>query len=161
MCIYSSPSSILVENFEILLHDRFGDSNYWGSRYSMVYAAALRQAGNRFTSETLGYQVAEGATGRDSASNGGGHYISAHLRRYVNVLSMFCFCVSCLVVRTLGAFPLHITCTHAHTRHICGGMYWKYIHSPVHPYTPTYTHTLQTGLSLCSQRCSTIAGRSC
>ena len=74
-------SSVLVENFEILLHEKFGDINYWQSRYSMVYAGHLREAGNRFMSETLGYTPNEGGTGRELAKDSGGKYISVHLRR--------------------------------------------------------------------------------
>ena len=72
-----------MENFESLLHDRFGDANYWLTRYSMVYAAHLREAGNAFMRETLNYRGTEGGTGREPAAGGGGNYIAVHLRRYV------------------------------------------------------------------------------
>jgi peptide-O-fucosyltransferase len=74
-------NSMLVENFEILLHERYGDTHYWQSRYSMVYAKHLREAGNRFMSETLDYRPNEGGVGRQPAKDGGGKYISIHLRR--------------------------------------------------------------------------------
>ena len=72
---------MMVENFEILLHERFGNPHYWQSRYSMVYAAHLREAGNQFMRETLQYQPDEEGVGREPAKNGGGEYISVHLRR--------------------------------------------------------------------------------
>ena len=73
---------MLVENFEILLHENFGDANYWYARYSMVYATHLQEAGNKFMRETLGYHPNEGGMGRELAKEGGGKYISVHLRRY-------------------------------------------------------------------------------
>ena len=75
-------SSLMVENFEILLHEKFGDINYWQSRYSMVYSAHLREAGNAFMRKTLGYEPNEDSTGREPARGGGGEYIAVHLRRY-------------------------------------------------------------------------------
>lgn len=78
----SQYSSILVENFEILLHERFGSEVYWQSRYSMVYAAHLRQTGDEFMKTVLHYRPEDGGRGRDPARDGGGDYIAVHLRRY-------------------------------------------------------------------------------
>lgn len=72
-----------MEHFEDLLHERFGETDYWDSRYSMVYAAHLREAGRRFMAERLGYEVPEGGRGREQAKDGGGDYLSVHLRRFV------------------------------------------------------------------------------
>lgn len=83
----SAPSSsVLVEHFEDLLHERFGETDYWDSRYSMVYAAHLREAGRRFMAKKLGYEVPEGGRGREKAKDGGGEYLSVHLRRFVRRL---------------------------------------------------------------------------
>lgn len=69
-----------MEHFEILLHERFGDVDYWQARESMVYAAHLREAGSRFMREWLGYDPGEGK-GREPAKDGGGDYLAVHLRR--------------------------------------------------------------------------------
>ena len=86
---FLSPSSVLVEEFENLLHERFGNANYWHSRYSMVYAAHLREAGNQFMREKLGYTPIEGGRGREPARDGGGDYIAVHLRRYSTLYMIF------------------------------------------------------------------------
>lgn len=46
----------------------------------MVYSQRLRVEGNRFMRETLHYDPGEG-NGRQSPKNGGGRYLSVHLRR--------------------------------------------------------------------------------
>ena len=72
-----------MEHFEELLHERFGDRDYWQSRYSMVYAAHLREAGATFMRERLGYDPGEGGRGREEVRQGGGDYLAVHLRRSV------------------------------------------------------------------------------
>ena len=90
--LISPPSSVLVEHFEDLLHERYGDRNYWLSRYSMVYAAHLRETGADFMRERLGYNATEGSRGREPASEGGGHYLAVHLRRCVSLYLLSTCC---------------------------------------------------------------------
>ena len=80
-----------MEQFEELLHDRFGSRDYWHARYSMVYAAHLREAGSQFMREKLSYTPTEGGRGREPARDGGGDYIAMHLRRYAADVNFFTF----------------------------------------------------------------------
>ena len=46
----------------------------------MVYAASLRNEGNRFMQEVLGYHPGQGV-GRTHPKEGGGNFLAVHLRR--------------------------------------------------------------------------------
>lgn len=46
----------------------------------MVYAAALRNEGNRFMQDVLGYHPGKGV-GRTRPKEGGGNFLAVHLRR--------------------------------------------------------------------------------
>jgi peptide-O-fucosyltransferase len=72
--------SFLVENFEQLLHEEFGSVDYWKARRSMVYVGELRQVGNQFMIDELDYNPGDGV-GRSRPNDGGGAYLSVHLRR--------------------------------------------------------------------------------
>ena len=71
---------VLVDHFEVLMHDDFAGRLYWAARKSMVYAEHLRSIADKFMRDYLDYSPQDGKTGS---------YLSVHLRRadYVVVRS--------------------------------------------------------------------------
>ncbi|KAH7731482.1 GDP-fucose protein O-fucosyltransferase 2 precursor [Aphelenchoides avenae] len=83
-------TSVLVERAETILHDRFGDVNYWRARRSMRYSKRLRQIADKYRKHALGSSDANDATEisenweRDKKLHGdarGGDYVCLHWRR--------------------------------------------------------------------------------
>ncbi len=78
--------SIFLNRAERLLHDHFGDVEYWAVRRSMRFATALVEIANRFRQNELGSEPKnlsqKWETYRpERGSAQGGPYICAHLRR--------------------------------------------------------------------------------
>jgi len=82
-------SSILLDRAETVLHDWFGDVEYWGCRRSMVFAPALLEDADSFIKTQLGEEVGISReqdwkrirnTNRNSEASGGS-YGCVHLRR--------------------------------------------------------------------------------
>ncbi|XP_015925104.2 GDP-fucose protein O-fucosyltransferase 2 isoform X2 [Parasteatoda tepidariorum] len=86
---HSSASAIMIDRAEVILHDAFGDSEYWMVRRSMVFSQKLISIGNDFRKLHLNSSDEEGKTIlKPGELNSqivrkaiGGPYISVHLRR--------------------------------------------------------------------------------
>jgi len=87
--IDSPVKSIMLDRAETLLHDYFGDSDYWGVRRAMRFATPLVQAADNFRLETLNSSDEQDNTQvkspwtehRASREERGGPYACVHLRR--------------------------------------------------------------------------------
>lgn len=86
----SNSESVLLDRAEVLLHDDYGDKNYWSARRSMVFAAALRAIGDEFREMYLNSTDQRDGTvmsddwREDEKKAGeatGGPYLAVHLRR--------------------------------------------------------------------------------
>lgn len=87
----SPGSSIMLDRAEQLLHDRFGDADYWAARRCMRFNQDLIGLGERFRREQLGSggDGAEGTTVSarwedqqpERGTAKGGEYLCVHLRR--------------------------------------------------------------------------------
>ncbi|XP_023240555.1 GDP-fucose protein O-fucosyltransferase 2-like isoform X1 [Centruroides sculpturatus] len=87
----SKAKSIMIDRAEVILHDNYGDKNYWDIRRSMRFASTLIEIGNKFRREYLNSSDDTDKTildddwqkvkARNSRSAMGGPYIAVHLRR--------------------------------------------------------------------------------
>ncbi|GAB1607368.1 GDP-fucose protein O-fucosyltransferase 2-like [Argonauta hians] len=86
----NTTSSVLVDRAENLLHDIYGDKEYWRARRSMVFAKELRSIGDKFRAEFLNSTDETDRTIWDSdwrkmirkeRNAFGGPYLAVHLRR--------------------------------------------------------------------------------
>uniref|UniRef100_A0A914V2N1 GDP-fucose protein O-fucosyltransferase 2 n=1 Tax=Plectus sambesii TaxID=2011161 RepID=A0A914V2N1_9BILA len=82
--------SILIERAETVLHDHFGDVQYWRARRSMRYSPELRQIADDFRRKQLSSDDAADSTvlgddwSKTEAKHGqakGGPYLAVHWRR--------------------------------------------------------------------------------
>ena len=82
--------SVMLDRAEQLLHDWFGDVEYWGARRSMRFADRLVERATRFRKEELGSEGIDGTevskdwreeNGEGGRSSRGGNYACVHLRR--------------------------------------------------------------------------------
>ncbi|GAB6023106.1 GDP-fucose protein O-fucosyltransferase 2 [Chamberlinius hualienensis] len=82
--------SVLLDRAEIILHDSFGDVNYWMARRSMRYSNELIEIANKFRKEFLnstddgdGTTISKDWLKVKKSKNNviGGPYIAVHLRR--------------------------------------------------------------------------------
>ncbi|XP_022313246.2 GDP-fucose protein O-fucosyltransferase 2-like [Crassostrea virginica] len=80
---------VMLPRAETLLHDHFGDTDYWRARRSMVFARHLRDIGDEFRREHLDSTDPEDKTEledwikmkRKHGDAVGGPYVGVHLRR--------------------------------------------------------------------------------
>lgn len=86
----SKAKSIMIDRAEVILHDNYGDKNYWDVRRSMRFASALIKIGNKFRQEYLNSSDDADNTiltddwqkmKIEKRSSLGGPYIAVHLRR--------------------------------------------------------------------------------
>lgn len=86
----SKARSIMIDRAEVILHDHYGDKNYWAVRRSMRFASHLINIGNHFRENDLDSSDAKDGTVLHSDwqemkpeknSAIGGPYLSIHLRR--------------------------------------------------------------------------------
>ncbi|OQR68769.1 GDP-fucose protein O-fucosyltransferase 2-like [Tropilaelaps mercedesae] len=52
--LFAKKSLIMLDHAEVVLHDGFGDKEYWAIRKSMVFAKELRDEANKFIKSRLG-----------------------------------------------------------------------------------------------------------
>ncbi|CAI9727350.1 Hypothetical predicted protein [Octopus vulgaris] len=86
----TTSTSVLVDRAENLLHDLYGDKEYWRARRSMVFSKDLRSIGDEFRAEFLNSTDATDRTIwesdwrkmiRKERNAFGGPYLGVHLRR--------------------------------------------------------------------------------
>ncbi|XP_050407404.2 GDP-fucose protein O-fucosyltransferase 2 [Patella vulgata] len=86
----TTARSVMIERAETVLHDQFGNSEYWQARRSMVFSTTLRDIGNEFRAKYLDSTDEKDNTifeedwtkmKRKHGEAKGGQYIGVHLRR--------------------------------------------------------------------------------
>ncbi|CAI5446488.1 unnamed protein product [Caenorhabditis angaria] len=86
---FSEASSILIDRAETILHEHYGDVNYWRVRRSMRYSEQLRNAANEFRREyldpnsdiNLENDWRNQKKEKSSRTTKGGEYLGVHWRR--------------------------------------------------------------------------------
>ncbi|XP_054707109.1 GDP-fucose protein O-fucosyltransferase 2-like [Uloborus diversus] len=82
-----NESAIMIDRAEVILHDTFGDAEYWLVRRSMVFSKKLTELGDVFRKFYLNSSDKVDKTEKKSVSNRahrtavGGPYVAVHLRR--------------------------------------------------------------------------------
>ncbi|XP_075748524.1 O-fucosyltransferase 2 isoform X3 [Rhipicephalus microplus] len=87
---HSNHTSIMLDRAEVMLHDNFGDPDYWEIRRSMRFSKRLRDVADKFRRDSLNsdderdgtvldedWKVVPNSTGHTL----GGPYLAVHLRR--------------------------------------------------------------------------------
>lgn len=85
----TSARSVMIDRAETVIHDRFGNTDYWAARRSMVFAKHLRDIGDEFRRKHLDSEDETDTTiledwtkmRRKPGDAFGGPYIGVHLRR--------------------------------------------------------------------------------
>ncbi|KAK7089096.1 GDP-fucose protein O-fucosyltransferase 2-like [Littorina saxatilis] len=86
----TTARTVMTDRAETMLHDRFGDKNYWECRRSMRFSKALRDIGDEFRRKYLDSTDEKDNTvlhedwtqmKRKHGEAKGGPYVAAHLRR--------------------------------------------------------------------------------
>lgn len=70
-----------ILNAETVLHDHWGDRQFWRARISMRFNSYLIDVANEFVRRTFDYVPRTATTQEHTQSNSGGNFICAHLRR--------------------------------------------------------------------------------